>query len=90
MTTCFTLFSVAASKVSLSDALQFITGSQKLPATGLEAPIMVTFTSVDQLPTAHTCSCSLTFSRCWGDLTPGGFGERMEMCILNSTGFQSI
>ena len=44
MTTCFTLFSVAASKVSLSDVLQFITGSQKLPATELEAPIMIAFT----------------------------------------------
>ena len=78
------------STVSLSEVLQFITGSQKIPATGLESPISIEFTDIDQLPVAHTCSCCVTLLRSMADLCPEEFCEKMEMCILDSVGFQNI
>ena len=73
--------------VTLSDVLQFITGSQKFPAVGFESPITLAFTDVDRLPTAHTCNCTITIFRTWEALTADEFAAKMEQCILGSSGF---
>lgn len=83
-------FAHTESNISLSEVLQFITGSQKIPATGLESPVTIDFTSIDQLPVARTCTCCLIVSRSWAVMTPEDFCKKMEMCMLNSSGFQNI
>ena len=82
-----TIFLDVPTNVTLSDVLQFITGSQKIPAVGFESPITLSFTDVDRLPTAHTCNCTITISRTWEALTADEFAAKMEQCILGSSGF---
>ena len=68
-------------KTSLADILQFLTGANKLPATGLDKTPIIKFSC---LPLASSCELSITFSRAWGVLQYKKFVEKMEYAILNS------
>ena len=52
--------------VLLSDILQFVSGSSKLPASGFYNTPKISFTDEECLPRASTCDLSITFSRSWG------------------------
>ena len=73
--------------VSVSDVFHFLTGSTKIPVTGLYNIPRISFTNEDCLPRVSTCDLCLTFSRSWGQLTYNEFKEKMDMCISDSFGF---
>ena len=57
------------SVVKTGEILQFMSGSSKIPAIGLDAIPTICFTDIDQLPKVSTCDLSITFSRKMGNLT---------------------
>ena len=73
--------------MSISDILQFISGSRKLPAAGFPCTPSVHFTNVKNLPRTSTCDVSITFPRSLEELTYEKFKEKMDMCVLESGGF---
>ena len=64
------------SVVKTGEILQFMSGSSKISATGLEAIPTICFTDIDQLPKVSTCDLSITFSRKMGNLTY----EKNDIC----------
>ena len=78
------------SSVSLDDILHFISGSSKLPAAGFPRVPSVHFTDTNNLPTTSTCDVSITFPRCFDQLSYEKFKEVMDLCILNSCGFGGV
>ena len=79
-----------SSQTSLPDILQFLTGANKLPATGLDKTPTIKFTDESCFPVASSCALSITFSRAWGSLQYDAFVEKMNYAILNSWGFGSV
>jgi len=77
-----------ASKVTLTDVLTFITGADRIPPLGFEAPIKIDFytmTSVQHFPTVSTCDLRLWLPR--GVSDPEYFQNLMEEAVLGSHGF---
>lgn len=74
--------------VALSDVLQFLTGSSKLPAAGFPTTPSIHFADVHRtMPRVSTCDLSITFPLEFGDLTFEKFREKMDLCVLGSFGF---
>ena len=50
----------------------------------------VYFTDDNNLPTTSTCDVSITFPKCFDQLSYEKFKEVMNLCILNSCGFGGV
>ena len=70
--------------VTVGDILKFISGSEKIPATGFDSIPKIGFTDDDRLPTASTCDLSITFSRRMATLDYDEFKNKMDFCIHGS------
>ena len=73
--------------VTVGDILKFISGSEKIPATGFDSIPKIGFTDDDRLPTASTCDLFITFSRRMATLDYDEFKNKMDFCIHGSHGF---
>ena len=62
--------------MTLSNILQFFSGSSKIPAAGFDGFHKIYFTDDDVLPWASTCDLSITFPRTMGLLTEDEFRRR--------------
>jgi len=74
-------------EVTVGDIMKFISGSEKIPATGFDNTPLIKFTDIYRLPTASTCDLSITFSRAWSMLSYDEFKDKMDDSIHNSHGY---
>ena len=76
--------------ITLSNILEFLSGSSRLPAAGFSKAPSIHFCDDDHLPKASTCDVSITFSRNMGLLQYEQFQEKMDFYILGSHGFGAV
>jgi len=80
----------AREDVTVGSILKFISGSEKIPATGFDSTPMIKFTDSNRLPITSVCDLSITFSRVWSTLNPEEFQGKMDYCINNSHGYGKL
>lgn len=76
--------------MTLGNILQFFTGASKVPGAGLDETPKISFTSLERLPQASTCSLNIEFPRSMGYLQYEEFEAKMDLSILGSYGFGTV
>ena len=84
------IYPLETGQTSVPDIIQFLTGSDKFPATGFDRSFTINFTDRRCLPVASTCALSITFPRTWGLLQYPAFVEKMHEIVHNSWGFGTV
>lgn len=86
-TIAFHLFIDGIGSVSLGDILQFVSGSNKLPAAGFSTTPSICFTDEECFPRASTCDVSITFPTSLALMTYEEFKDRLNTSVCGSFGF---
>ena len=83
---------IHTSKVKLAHVLQFVTGSDRIPAIGFDTSLTIMFDHDEPYRnlTVNTCSCTLNFPVSDSLTNYESFKNEFTECMFSSPGFGKV